>query len=214
MQIIDIIHEKFGDSVSTKLGEINELTFSIPHQVEDEETGELITNKHIHSIREKMLIRFTLGPYKEWYIIDEIEEDGEDSDVFVVKAFSLGYELRYRKCPVILPEQTYNAIEILEKILEDTLWSVGEIDPIFNQMFRTFDISENTNLLDAIIQIAETFGALIEWDTENRKIHFRDFEKIGRFRGLTVNYGRLLRSIKRTRFTDELVTRLHIKGAE
>src|SRR5690606_21856993 len=32
--------------------------------------------------------------------------------------------------------------------------------------------------------------------------------------GMTVNYGRLLRSIRRIRTTDEMVTRLHIKGAE
>lgn len=213
-QIIDIIHEKFGDSVSLKLGDINELTFSIPHQVEDEETGEMIKNKHVDMIRERMLIRLTLGAYKEWYIIDEIEEAGEDSDIFTVKAFSLGYELRSKKCPVFSSENVYNAREALERMLSETIWTVGEIDPIFEEMYRSFDISENTNVLDAVMQAVETYGALIEWDTHNRKISFKDMKKVGRFRGMTVNYGRLLRSIRRIRTTDEMVTRLHIRGAE
>lgn len=213
-QVIDIIHEKFGDSVSLKLGDINELTFSIPHQVEDEETGEMIKNKHVDMIRERMLIRLTLGAYKEWYIIDEIEEAGEDFDIFTVKAFSLGYELRSKKCPVFSSENVYNAREALERMLSETIWTVGEIDPIFEEMYRSFDTSENTNVLDAIMQAVETYGALIEWDTHNRKISFKDMKKVGRFRGMTVNYGRLLRSIRRIRTTDEMITRLHIRGAE
>lgn len=213
-QVIDIIHEKFGDSVSLKLGDINELTFSIPHQVVDEETGEMIKNKHVDMIRERMLIRLTLGAYKEWYIIDEIEEAGEDSDIFTVKAFSLGYELRSKKCPVFSSENVYNAREALERMLSETIWTIGEIDPIFEEMYRSFDTSENTNVLDAIMQAVETYGALIEWDTHNRKISFKDMKKVGRFRGMTVNYGRLLRSIRRIRTTDEMVTRLHIRGAE
>lgn len=213
-QIIDIIHEKFKDTASLKLGNINELNFSIPHQIEDEETGELIRNKHVDMIRERMLIRLTLGAYKEWYIIDEIEESGEDSDLFVVKAFSLGYELRAKKSPVFTSDEIYNATEVLTKLLSETIWSVGEIDPIFDEMYRVFDISDNTNVLDAIMQAVETFGALIEWNTNERKISFKDMKKNGKFRGMTVNYGKLLRSIKRTRTTDEMITRLHIKGSE
>ena len=213
-QIIDILHEKFRDTVSLKLGDINELNFSIPHQIEDEETGELIKNKHVDMIRERMLIRLTLGAYKEWYIIDKIEESGEDSDLFTVKAFSLGYELRAKKSPVFTSDEVYNATEALTKMLSETIWSIGEIDPIFDEMYRTFDISDNTNVLDAIMQAVETFGALIEWNTHERKISFKDMKKSGKFRGMTINYGRLLRSIRRVRTTDEMVTRLHIKGAE
>lgn len=213
-QIISVIHERFQDSASIKLGDINEINFSVPHQIEDENTGELVRNKHVDMIRERMLIRFTLGAYKEWYIVDEIEEDGDDSDTFTVKAFSLGYELRDKKSPLLSPENVYNATEALTMILSDTIWSVGEIDPIFNEMYRSFDVSENTNVLDAVMQAVETYGALIIWDTENRKISFKDMKKNGKFRGMTINYGRLLRSIKRSRTTDEMVTRLHVKGAE
>jgi phage minor structural protein len=206
-QIISHISEKFKDTLSLKLGNINELNFSIPHFIEEEK------NEHVDLIKEKMLIRVTLGAYQEWYIIDEIDEDGDDADIFNVKAFSLGYELRGKRVRS-LAEESINAEGILTSIMKNrTIWKVGEIDPIFNDMFRSFDIS-NSNVLDAIIQAGETFGALIVWDTLNRKVSFKDMKQNGSFRGMTVNYGKFLRSIKRTRTTDEMVTRLHIEGAE
>lgn len=206
-QIISHISEKFKDNLSLKLGNINELSFSIPHFINEER------NKHIDLIKEKMLIKITLGAYKEWYIIDEVEEDGDDIDVFNVKAFSLGYELNGKRVRE-LDEESINAEDLLNSIMRNrTIWSVGEIDPIFNLMFRSFDIS-NSNVLDSIIQAGETFGALIVWDTINRKVSFKDMKKNGKFRGMTINYGKFLRSIKRTRTTDEMVTRLYIEGNE
>src|SRR5690606_34781098 len=162
--------------------------------------------------KERMLIRLTLDTYKEWYVIDSIEEDGDDSERFVVKAFSLGYELKGKRIP-LLQEEAINAEEFLTKVLEPTVWTIGEIDPIFNAMFRSFDIS-SSNVLDCIEQAREAYGALVVWDTENRKVSFVDIKKHGRFKGMTVNYGKFLQSIKRTRTTDELVTRLYIYGNE
>jgi phage minor structural protein len=205
-QIISIITEKFADNVSLKLGNINELKFSIPHYIGEER------NKHVDIIKEKMLIKLTLGAYQEWYVVESIEENGDDSDVFIVSAFSLGYELR-RKRVTSLTEESINAKEFLDKLLEKSVWSIGEIDPIFEAMFRSLEINDS-NILDAIIQAGETYGALIVWDTLNRKVSFKDMKQNGRFRGMTVNYGKFLRSIKRTRTTDEMVTRLHIEGNE
>jgi phage minor structural protein len=205
-KIISNIFEKMDDTVNIKLGNINEMTFTIPHFIDGE------PNEHVDLIKERMLVRLTLDSYKEWYVIDSIEEDGDDTETFIVKAFSLGYENKGKRIP-LLQEEAINAEGFLTKVLEPTIWTIGEIDPIFNAMFRSFDIS-NSNVLDCITQAGETFGALIVWDTENRKVSLVDIKKNGKFRGMTVNYGRFLQSIKRTRTTDELVTRLHIFGSE
>jgi phage minor structural protein len=205
-QIISIISEKMKDSVSLKLGNINELNFSIPFEIDE------VHNKHVDLIKEKMLIRLTLGAYKEWYVVEEIDEDGGDNDTFNVKAFSLGYELKGKKATLV--EESINATDTLNKLTEQTVWSIGYVHPMFDAMFRSFDINNESNVLDCIIQAGETFGALIEWDTENRKVNFQDMKSNGQFRGMTVNYGRLLRTIKRTRTTDEMVTRLYIEGNE
>ncbi|AYP68262.1 hypothetical protein PQE75_gp217 [Bacillus phage vB_BcoS-136] len=205
-QIISHISEKFRDDLIVKLGDINELNFSIPHSIDGEE------NPHVDLIKEKMLIKLTLGSYKEWFVVDGIEEDGDDTDIFNVKCFSLGYELKGNRIPNFTRDAV-NGTEALEDILEDSAWSIGVVDEIFNQMARSFDES-STNSLGLIVEAGKSFGALIVWDTENRKVSFKDMKTNGRFRGMTVNYGKFLRSIKRSRTTDELTTRLYIYGNE
>lgn len=212
-QIISHISEKFRDKLSLKLGNINELEFSIPHSIIDESTGELFSNPHVELIKERMLIRVTLDTYKEWYIVDSIDEDGDDSEIFNVKAFSLGKELSDKRVSG-LTEESINASSLLTELLETSVWSVGTVENIFDEMFRSFDSGDDSNILDCIINAGETFGALIQWDTENRKVSFLDMSQHGKFRGMSVNYGKFLRSIRRTRTTDEMVTRLYVYGSE
>ncbi|UGO50797.1 prophage tail protein [Bacillus phage vB_BanS_Sophrita] len=207
-RIISPINDRLGGEMNIKLGNINELTFSIPHFIEDN-----VPNPNVELIKEHMLIQVTMGSYKEWYVVSNIEEDGDTSDVFNVTAFSLGYELK-RKRVTGFTEDAVNARELLELLLESSIWQIGTIDAMFEAMFRSFDVSEDSNVLDCIIQAGETFGALIVWDTINRRISFKDMSKDGVFKGMTVNYGRFLRSIKRTRTTDEMVTRLYVYGNE
>uniref|UniRef100_A0AB39C762 Tail protein n=1 Tax=Bacillus phage KoopaTroopa TaxID=3234046 RepID=A0AB39C762_9CAUD len=207
-QIVSHIYERIGGEMSIKLGNINELSFSIPHFIEDQEP-----NPHVDLIKEMMLIRVTMGSYKEWYVVNEIEEDGDDSDIFNVKAFSLGYELKGKQVSDYT-EDAINATDLLTKLLENTVWKIGTVDAMFDVMFRSFDSGSDSNVLDCIIQAGETFGALLVWDTETRKVSFKDMSQNGTFKGMTVNYGRFLQSIKRTRTTDELTTRLYIYGSE
>ncbi|UUV46194.1 tail endopeptidase [Bacillus phage vB_BanS-Thrax2] len=207
-KIISHIYEKFGGEMSIKLGNINELSFSIPHFIEDE-----VPNPHVNLIKEKMLIRVTMGSYVEWYVVDSIEEDGDTADIFNVTAFSLGYELKGKQVTGFT-EEAVNARDLLEMLLETSIWQIGTVDAKFEAMFRTFEISDDSNVLDAVIQAGETYGALIVWDTLTRRISFKDMSKDGVFKGMTVNYGRFLRSIKRTRTTEEMVTRLYAYGNE
>lgn len=221
MAVISHIHEKFGESLSLKLGSINELSFSIPHFIEDEKTGKIIRNQHADDINEKMLIQVKMGAYKEFFVVDSIEEDGDDVDIFNVTAFSLGYELKGKRITNLV-EESINPRALLEKILEvaNGTWTIGEMDTIFDtpkledNMFRSFDSGDDSNALECINQFAETFGGLVVWDTINRKVSFKDVSKNGKFRGMTVKDGHLLGSINRNRTTDELVTRLHIYGSE
>ncbi|NUJ17371.1 hypothetical protein FKN04_12350 [Bacillus glycinifermentans] len=212
-QIISHINEKFDDKLTVKLGNISELTFSIPHYISDDETGRKIINPHVDSIREKMLIRVKMGAYKEWFIVDEIEEDADDSDVFNVTAYSLGYELKGKRISEY-EKDSGNATEILTDILEETIWEIGEIDPMFDAVYRGFESGEDSNVLECINNWAESFGGLLVWDTENRKVSLKNLKEDGKFKGGIINYGKFLKSLKRSRTTDEMVTRLWIYGGE
>lgn len=205
------IYEAFGKSVSLNLGGIHELNFSIPFLIDD--GFELVENPNVSLIKEKMLIKLYIGVQVKWFVVDEIVEDGDDSDIFNVKAFSLGFELSHKmigeyETPSSSPQQ------LLTVLLEGTVWSIGTVAPKFQQMRRSFETSSETNGLDAVIQAGETFGALLDFDDETRKVSFKDISENGSYKGMSVSYGKLLRSINRTRTTDELVTRLYIYGDE
>lgn len=209
--ITDVITERFNTKLSVKLGNINQLDFSIPYNVEDA-TGNMVLNPHINTIKEKMLIRVTLGTYIEWYIVDTIEEDADTTDTFNVTAFSLGYELKGKRIDNYT-EDSINANDLLTNLLNSTVWKIGTIDPIFNEMYRSFDSGADSNVLDCITNAGTTYGALIVWNTDTRTIDFKDATKSSEWRGMTIDYGKFIQSIKRTRTTDELTTRLWVYGA-
>lgn len=218
-KVISHIHEKFNENLSVKLSNIHELTFSIPHFINGELDVE--RNKHVDLIKEKMLIRVTIGGNKEWFIVDSIEEDGDDEDTFNVTAYSLGFELSHKLLKSFIGE-SLGLKEMAREILKTSNWTIGDVDPKFEQINnatgeieikRTIEATDS-NALDCILQMAETFGAIVEWDAENRRVSFKEFNNIGSFKGLTIDYGRLLKSIKRSRTTDEMVTRLYAYGNE
>jgi phage minor structural protein len=208
-EIIANLSEKFNDNISLKFGNINELNFSIPHTINDGYS--LKENPNIHMIKEKMLLKLINGTQSEWFIIEEISEDGDDDTVFNVLAYSLGYELSHKRISGY-EKESIKCENLLTDLLKNTGWKIGTVDAKFINMSRAFENSSNS--LEAVIQAGDTFGAIIEWNTQNRTISFRDIEDIGKFKGLSVNYGKLLKSISRTRTTDELVTRLYIYGNE
>lgn len=212
-QVISAISEQFNANLGVKYGSINELSFSIPHEIYED--GQIKTNPHIDMILERMLIRCTVNTYVEWFIVDSIEEDGDDEDTFNVICLSLGQELDGKRISG-MEEIGVNAQTLLNKILEGTIWSVRsqDIDPIFNEMHRSFESGDDSNALECLIKAAETYGALIEWDTHNRRIAFKDATLDGSYKGFLIDYGKLIRSIKRTRTTEEMVTRLYIYGSE
>ena len=212
-QIISPISEKFNANLSIKLANINELTFSIPYEIINENTNKLEKNEHVDTIKEKMLIKFAMGGYSEWFIVDSIEEDADDSDVFNVSAFSLGYELTGKRLGTFETE-SMNATEVIDVLLTDTIWRVKEIDSMFNQMYRSFSTEADSNVLGAITNWAETFGGILVWDTDNRMISLKDPTENGEFRGMTINYGKLIRSLKKSRNTDEMVTRMWVYGSD
>lgn len=205
--------EKSNVNLSIKWGDINELTFTLPFKILDDETQTMKFNEHVDSVKERMLIKLVMDYYKEWFVIKDIEEVGEDADTFNVVAYSLGYELSFARFTEFKFEDSVNAHDALEYALQETNWEIGTIDGTIAQLYRTFDLNDTT-ALDVVNNIAEAFGARIVWDTENRKISLVDRKKLPQFKGFTINYGRFLRSITRKRTIDEMVTRLYVEGSD
>src|SRR5690606_13145311 len=133
------------------------MSFSIPYYIEDDDGEKLIYNKHIDMIKEKMFLKVTMEGYEEWYVVEDIDEEGKEDNIFTVTAYSIGYELRGKRISG-LEEDSINAEELLEKILEGTLWKIGEINANFKNMYRSFSSGDDSNALNCIVEMAETFG--------------------------------------------------------
>src|SRR5690606_5196117 len=162
--------------------------------------------------------------------IEEEKDDLNDTNIKHVTAYSLGYQLSdkyirqwagYKTTYVdndgIVSEDyrkdSLNSEQVMGVILEGTSWkyNVSKSDGIFLTRYRAFDFS-GVNKLQAVITIAETMNAIIEWDTHNKEIIFHDIENYGGFGGLSISDDSYLSSYEKTTKSDELATRLKLYG--
>lgn len=210
MQVISVLSEAYDINYLTKMGDLNELSFSIPYKVDIKH--KLVDNINTELLKERYLVRLKLGNQEEWFIVKNISDDASDLDKMTVNCLSLGYELTNEIITEYTAE-TNGIYDITSYLLSDTLWSIGDVDDIFLTRYRSYDFSGVT-VLEAIIQVAETLEAVLVWDTKNRKVHFKHLENYGVNRGFTVDYGKYLQSISRERDSDEMVTKLIPIGSD
>lgn len=204
------LKEAKGIKLNLLLGKIHDLSFELPYEVE--KRNKFVKNENIDKTKERFLIKFTLGSIVEWFIINAIDEDMNEIDTKTVYAKSLPYELNAKQIRGY-NVTSKNARTVLTDGLTHSIWSVGEINPEFDNRFRSFDVSEKT-VLDFVFEVANTFGAIVDFDSENRKINLRTEEEIRRNRGMRVSYGNLLKSLNKKSDPDEMITQLNVYGKE
>lgn len=225
--IVSKISEAYAKVQTVKLGNVNELTFTIPYNIDI--GHKLAVNPTVLILRDRYLIKAKLGDNEEWYIISNIQDTLDDNgEMKLVTAYLLPYEMTGKNIKIFkeisinlttaLAGGTTTDVETGELrpvvgILSNTKWKLGFVDATFDIKYRGFDLSSIT-ALDAVFQIAETFKALIVWDTFNRKINFYNPDNYGVDRGLTLNYGHYLQSMNRESKSDEVVTRLKVFGKD
>lgn len=134
-----------------------------------------------------------------------------DSDTIEVSCYSLGFELSAK----LIRDYTvvsYNAKQLLNDILKETIWNVGYMDAQFELKYRSFDLSGT--VLDGVNQIAEKFNALIVWDTKLRQINFYDPESYGINKGFKTKMGKLMKGVTQELNMDEFCTRMKLFGKD
>lgn len=208
--------EAYNIELTTKLADLNEISFSLPYYI-DKGTGTK-RNPNIDAIRERFLLKLVLGDKTEYFIITQISDQSDESDTKEIRAWSLGYELRDKVIRNLKIDEPFTAKMAMETALTDVLnWSIGE--NILNSNFnwnretRVFDVSSQT-VLEFVKQIAESYHATIVWDTVNRIIDFKNPALEDENKGLTFSYGKYLRSLGLQRSSEDMVTRLTPYGAE
>ena len=209
--IITNLSERINAKLSTTLGNIGELTFQIPYKIEDD-NHVIIDNPNINLLKERMYLRLTIGNQKMWFLVDNISDEADDMDWMTVQAFSLPYELKNKKVDGMIL-QSINAEMLMEELLVSSSWKKGTVDAALQGTYRSFDF-DNTTIYDSLVDGAETFGAVIVWEEETKTVNFKELSNIGQYRGMSVNADKFLKSLKRDRTTEEMVTRLYVYGNE
>lgn len=214
-----------------KLGGISELDFSVLYEVDINHN--LTQNPLIDLINENLLVKFVRGAEIEWFVINSINENmSSDSEELLLTCYSLCYELNsklitdYNTKPIIsnatnsLKQFLIGQVGIIDGILNNTMWSIGEIDNDLlydadqQEIKRTFNVSGSKTVLQTLFDLATTFEAVIFYDTEKRLLSFYTNEHSGVDRGLNLNYYNYLNTLSKETQIDEICTKLKVFGKD
>ena len=223
-QVIFKISNESNVVLSLYDSELSQLSFNVPLMVENTSLAQfefeegvektvLVPNPAIDYLKEKMLVKVTIDNEDEWFIIDSAEETRDD-DILQVSCFYLPYEMSHTNTGGDLEEETHELKEILELLLGETSWKMGTIDPTMPELYRNIGFSGKTTIIDAIFQVCETYNVYPRFDTNNREVHIESKEKHSIYRGLNIDYGRLLDSYVIKTTSDEIATILYVYGNE
>lgn len=198
-------------------GGIHQLSFRLPFQVEM--NHKFVRNPQIDLLRGHYLVRYEKGSSKVYFIVTNPRNSAQDGkEIKDVDCYQLPYELRDKSVRSYKGTKRLYDPAGLDGVLNDTLlaktdWKVGYIDGDIATKFRTFDVSEQ-NLLEFILELSETYGGIITWDTVKKEIHFYKDENLGTDEGLSIEYGKYLKSIEENENFDDVVTRLSCFGKD
>ncbi len=213
------LYDVFSPDHSLKLGQVHKLKLTIPYYVE--RRHKQIVNPYFHQVKEKFQLKINYMNKTEWYVIDKIRNTGGDGKQKEIEAYSLPFELSgdkiYQFGGVLVNgevrKESLTIGQVSNKVVEDTVWSIDYIDGDLTGVYRKFDF-QNQTILQCLYTIAETYNAIIDFDTVNRTVNFYHIDNYGVNDGLFISYERYLKTINDEVDSQEIVTRLEPYGAE
>jgi len=207
--VIGNIKEAFNINYTYSLGNIFKLTFCVPFEVNYRNKN--TKNKNENELRERRIIKFIRGNEVKYCIIYRISKVFDGGQQYKqIECYGLEYELN-DKIVNNLSLVSKNATQQLNAVLSLTNWTIGYVDSQFDIKYRGLDIASST-VLEAVKQIAQTFNALIVYDSVNRTVSFYDFENYGQYKGGIIKKGKILKNITYETDTAEYCTRLEVYG--
>lgn len=238
-EIIGVIVNSYGNNSEFNFNGIHELNFTVPYTVngnqnvikiekrydeilkEIDNLSENIsstftphTSIESQQIKELMYVKLSYFDKHEWFVIDSINDSISDDDEMEVNCFSLPYELKRKKIFSEIDLGTVTIREVLENtLLLDTGWKLGNVATELSELYRNIKIS-NGDKYNSIIEVAESFGAVLDWNSDNKTINLLFLENTLKNKGLIINSENLLNSLSRERTTENILTRMYIYGNE
>ncbi|MCA1021657.1 phage tail spike protein [Halobacillus litoralis] len=206
-----------------RVAQVDEISFEIPFHIQDPLTMEPMKNHLFDEIRERYLLWVTddKTDYSVWFRVERLNNiAASQNKVKAVHAYEKAYELsgepipewagvfvdgEYRKESLTIAQVAYD-------LADGTSWSVGTIDSKFDE-YRRFDFN-STNVLAAFYELAETFKAVIIWDTYNNVINLIHEDNYGDDPQFHISAEKYLKSIDQEIDSNEIVTKIIPYGFE
>lgn len=109
-----------------------------------------------------------------------------------------------------------NIAEVAVSLLAQTgsAWEVDFIDPDLIGVLRSNISINGTNTLNALKSLQDKYDAVVDFDTINKKVRYYKIDNLGENLGLSVEYGKYLKSLNRDERVDEVITRVKVVGGD
>src|SRR5690606_203779 len=178
----------------------------------------LADNKHAEHLNKRngLIVPGEDGEFLEFRIFESIKYRNNEGLFVEVHALATYLDLKTQK--IFDPHKTEpeTALQHANLALAGTEWQVGQVD---YKGIRTLEFDNPFNSYDYILRIAREFELEPRFyvETDGNKVTGRYVdlvERIGEFRGRTIEFGRDLQRIERKEDTSEVVTALWVYGPE
>jgi len=215
------LHHTLNEKIVMNYGGVGELQLSLPYLITTD-TGESKQNPVINQITGDFLIRYDFkGQIKNYYIITNPErnalDDGQQN--LTISCYQQHYEWKNKQVQkisgtMLLYDPVGNSGVLNKTLLYKTDWSIDYVDGSLLTKYRTFDEGEK-DLLSFIFSAIDSYGSYIpEVDTVNKRLSIYLDENYGRDEGLTIEYGKYLKSLNEKENFNDVITRLYVYGKD
>ena len=155
----------------------------------------------------------------QYFIINEITENGIDEETKDIRCFSYEYiltrkNIRSYKNVSLLYDPTKQEQGILNYILDYKLnndWTISYIDSSFIGVYRSFDIAEQT-IIELFSDLERIYNCVFLYDTIDNNIQIKKLEDVGQNRDMILDPSNYLKNITVNTRTSDLITRYWFYG--
>jgi hypothetical protein len=232
------LEEAFNIEYTGSLGSLNKLSFSLPFMLDGKR------NINIDKIQSNYLIYCELYEettglvyQQEYFLINNIENVGDEKDIKQVSCIALQYQLATKliknysgskklyRAPAELaaysPSEEFPTFEsfresgILNTVSRLAMsWTIGNIPAEINDTFRDFDIDCTSVISFLLDTVQESFGIIFEFDTVEKTISGKSIDSLGTFRGFLLSDSSYIKSIIETINSEDITTKLFVYGKD
>jgi hypothetical protein len=215
-QVIGKLKHACKISMPPKFGNIYDLTFTLPKQIWSKDN--YITYKYYNLIKVNYLIKVDFIWGTDYFVVDQLTLENKDD--WSVHCQLSPYQLISKKFNSYksMNDQGEEAPIDIQQALTDALsknyaWNVGHIDDSLLNIYRTFEVDGQT-ALDFVLNIADTFNAIVTWDTVNNLVNMYNADTVSQNKGFRLSYRKYLKTLNKDIDNNNIVTRLHCTGKD